>query len=190
MERVIEQIQRYDGRRQDYDQTRIRDAAEMLVSMIDTEIGFGGQFITIEENEVAIQTHVLGKRDISIYKPVDQSNAPIFQKFLECAVIATAIKNQQMQEGTPLHEQMIDRVMEVTKGNPLMIKMGSGVISGAPVARRIYAYLSCFEDLGLLKNLLNVSAKDLKTITTDVLNGAMSKEDVEILTSIREESVA
>lgn len=190
MEQVIERIQRYDGHHQDYDKTRIRDAAEMLVSMIDMEIGFGGQFTTIEENEVAIQTRVLGKRDVSIYKPVDQNNAPIFQKFLECAVIATTIKNQQMQEGTPLHEQMIDQVMEITKGNPLMINMGSGLISGAPVARRIYAYLSCFEDLGLLKNLLNMPTKDLKTITADVLKGTMSKEDVEILTSIGEEKAA
>lgn len=177
-ERICETTERYDGNRRDYQESRIRDAAEMLVAMIEFEIGYGGQFVTVEDGYITIETHVLGNRDVSIYKPLDRDNCPIFQKFYECALITSSIRTQQMTDGTEQHEQLINSVMQITKGIPLLIKMGIGIIAGNGIVKKLFAYLASFNDVELLNQLLELKTQDLKSITLAVLRNEFTKAEV------------
>ena len=165
-----------------YAYTKDRDKA--LRSFIEFELGYGGVITELcqdpkaEEQYVQVTTRIMNKRDVTTYKGTLEELKP----FYEIAYLSIAYE-EGLRESN--FEPIIDALMELTKGVPLMIKMGEGIVRGSHIARVAIAYLLAFEDLDFMQKVIKsgVSLKDL-CATHELVCGGASRKDVESLLSL------
>lgn len=181
---MIEVSERWDGSRLDFRDTYTKDRDKALRSFIEYELGYGGVITELcqdpkaEEQYVQVTTRVMGKRDVTTYKGTLEELKP----FYEIAYLSIAYEESLRKSN---FEPIIDTLMEVTKGVPLLIKMSEGIVRGSHTARVAIAYLLAFEDLEFMQKVIKsgVPFKDLMA-THELVCGGASRQDVESLLSL------
>lgn len=133
-----------------------RSVEDALETFLLYEVGFGGRVTDVSETRVEIVTSVMNCLDTTVFEGTAEAMLPLVQ----VAVVAVKV---QAETRTP-SDHVMDRIMEITKGNPLLIKLSSGMLIGEDHLRRIMLY-----GLGLPQedierwSSLRVSNKELLT---------------------------
>jgi hypothetical protein len=130
----------------------VPNALEMLVIH---EIGFGGKITFAEKDRVVIKTQVLGCQDTSTFEGTPEE----MEVLLEAAALADFFNPWRDKAVT---DTLVNRILDVTQGNPLMIKLGAGMIEGQSTARKVLFGL--LGDEQLIKECM-----DLKLSNDDLL---------------------
>lgn len=173
--------QRFEGARKRWEDVHERDANQTLRAFIEYELGYGGQITGVDSDKddshhsVEVTTFVLGMRDVTVYEGSFDEMRP----FYEVAYLAEAHHDTLLKKN---FEPIIDEIMDVTSGNPLLIKMSEGIIRGSHIARAAMAYICSFQDLEFMKTLLGskLPLKDLSAAHELIVSGA-TQEDIKDL---------
>lgn len=102
--------------------TTTKTTEDAIVSLFEYELGYGGIISVLDDNYVQTTTYVLGCRDVTTFSFTDEKEKEATYELLQ-------IWNMVVNDGNPSAAE-VDSVMKITKGNPLMIKIGSGLIMG------------------------------------------------------------
>lgn len=147
----------------------VKDALELLVVH---EVGFGGCITVIEPRKVQVKTTVLNCLDTMTFEGAEDE----MELLVEAAALAV---ETQPQKHAKLWDSCIDQVMTITKGNPLMVKLGSGQIIGATNARFLcWAMLLREPDqLPFFEKLSKLSVQDLLALVMLVRYDDVPLED-------------
>lgn len=127
-----------------------RKLSQALEQLLVYELGCGGQIINLKENEVTIMTRVMNCIDITTFEWDNNENAVVYD------VISTSVAVKKLSESKPIQDVLIDKVMEITRGIPLRIKLMADVImSDAPVRATLLQLIGSEAHTGELKKLKN-----------------------------------
>lgn len=159
--------------------TRTETVAKALSGLILYEIGYGGSIIELTPMKVAVRTVVMGCVDTSIWEGLPEE-----MELLVEAAAASVMAAPSITSG-PLHEAIVTKVMNLTKGKPLLIKLGMGMITGAPRAKLVMLSLlpEPLTDEELIKKLIRLTPNDLLALVMCVrVDGMTLKEALDLAT--------
>lgn len=133
-----------------------RTPAAALRHLVMYELGYGGDVIDITETSVTVRTNVLDCVDTVTFSGTYAEMHPL----VEAAILHLELsKHERVYQ-----DALIDRVMHVTKGIPLMVKMCGGIILGSFKAKAICLHLLEVTDEDLGKQLTGATISDLLTL--------------------------
>lgn len=129
-----------------------RAQADAIESLLMYEIGYGGRITKIEPTEVHVRTHIMSCVDDTVYSGSEEEMEPL----VHIAVLAAKYHAMDVESS---REEAMNKVMEVTKGNPLLIKLGGDILIGGFSVRNVIAAMCGFENN--LNKAQGIATKDL-----------------------------
>jgi hypothetical protein len=96
--------------------------------MLIYEIGYGGRPIEVTPTRISIRTLVMSCVDTTIFEGSEEEMIPLL----------SALGAYFSAVDTTSQEEMVERIIELTGGNALLVTMGSGLIMGREILRRIF----------------------------------------------------
>lgn len=135
------------------------------------EIGYGGQVVDIQTWDSGGEEQALLKVQTRVLNCLDTLTLTGSLQEMKLLLQMAALSIKYSSTHGPTSDRTIDAIMEITKGSPLLIKMGMGIISGRQTLRNIcIAMLSDDEAILSSEILQNAPMKDLVTVIAMVHN--------------------
>jgi len=152
---------------------REQDVPRALYGLLKHEIGFGGTVQDVTDTKVVIKTRVLDCIDVVTY----EGSAEEMKLLMEAAYYSAV--NNPFNKGIPEQYKnvVLDRVMEVTKGKPLFIKLGAGFITGSYTLKATLVAMIGADSDEVMTKLFKLDADTLISILTLVRIDNVSIED-------------
>lgn len=149
-----------------------RTVKEALQQLIVSELGFGGRITQMEEDKICVDTYILNCRDVTTFEGSQEDMSLLFEAGV------TSIQISQCKNPA-LFDQQVDKVMEITKGNPLLIKLASPMIFGASNIKLLLVNMLLQEENDdIAKKLLSAKNDDLFEAVWMVRRENMTLTDV------------
>ena len=122
-----------------------QDFPKALDILINAELRFGAKVIVLEPNRVQVKTVVFGSEDVTTWS----GECPEVEILYRIAAFYEWAKSVVL--GTPeINQAMMDRLMEFSKGLPLLLVHGSGMVLGRKWAHiALLAMLTHEKDLNI-----------------------------------------
>lgn len=133
-----------------------RSLSQGIEHLMLYEFGYGGFITVLEKCKVSVRTSVMSCVDDTVFEWEKEESAVM----LDIISTYVAVKEKFSEDKT--QDVLNDRVMAVTGGNPLKIKLCSGVITGNPPVRATLMQLIGSEKH--LDQLRKLNTKDLFTV--------------------------
>lgn len=128
-----------------------------LVSFVVYELGYGGHVTEITQTRIVVVTEIMGCMDYTTFTGSEEEMALLFK----AGVLSLQIDPLEIPG---LKEHVINDLMKKTKGIPLLINMGHGMIVGSTSIRCILAAMSGIEDEERLKRFLSLTRADMLAV--------------------------
>lgn len=125
---------------------------------IEFELAYGGQVIDLSETKVIVRTVVLDCVDLTTFEGSKEEMILI----VEAAYVSVSFTIQSDNILQSFKDMIINKIMEITKGNPLLIKLSSDIISGKCSIRVIL--LTILNSDKYFTMLSGCSVKDLVSV--------------------------
>lgn len=158
--------------------TSVRPPAKVLNSFLIYEIGYGGRVTVLTATKVVVVTNIMGCVDTTTYEGSEQDMALIVE------AAGLSLLTHPMADGAPYayREAAMDRVMSVTKGLPILIKMGADmVLGGLSVRALMVTMLGAYEQI---PTLMAMPTKTLMSVLELVrIDGCNLEESIELALS-------
>lgn len=114
-------------------------AEQMIARWVATELAWSCNFTKIEETCVETKTRVMGCIDTTILEGQGDAIGLVYKIALMHGALAELRAKMNQDSGRDADSNILpnelDRVMEMTKGIPLHLEMGAGMILGGPRAK-------------------------------------------------------
>jgi len=134
-----------------------RTVANALDYLVAAELAFGGQLTSLTQTKVTVVTRVMSCIDTTTFEgSVDE-----MQLLVEAAAVYMSLTDPKHER---LHSSIVDTVMAVTKGVPLMVHLGADMIRGKALAK-LTVIMLLGPDVDV-QAALNLSFKDLCAVLT------------------------
>jgi hypothetical protein len=131
--------------------------ADALDYLVTAELAFGGQLTTLTPTNITVVTRVMSCIDTTTFEgSVDE-----MQLLVEAAAVYTSLTDPKHES---LHNTIVDAVMAVTKGVPLMIHLGADMIRGKALTK-LTVIMLLGPDVDV-QAALTLSFKDLCAVLT------------------------
>lgn len=168
---------RYKDSEQFGPDSHVEKIDDALVRLVKFELGYGGQVINIDfeasKSLVTVETFVMNCRDVTEFQGSSSDMAPLVHiASAHARLMATKYKSKMLEE-------VVAHVMEVTGGNPLLIKLGAGIIQGEVTLRYLMAALAGFDE-DTTDRLSKMRVEDIAAVVTLVHQG-----DCDITTALQ-----
>lgn len=146
-----------------------------LTTLLLYEIGYGGIIVTLESTKVTVVTGVMECIDTTTFTG-DVEEMALLTEAAAFSIIMNPMQKHARKEYT---DSVVNTVMEVTKGNPLLIKMSSGIVIGNSTLKNTLMAM-CQNEEAIIE-LKKLNTKDLMAIVIMVrLEGVSLKEAMEL----------
>lgn len=115
---------------------RMETVEQCLLLLVKFEIGYGGRITELEKTKISVRTSVMNCVDTTTFQGDEEDMAPLYM----AAAMDALITNCKMEQnnGNPFSDKDVSRLMDITGGNPLLLKMGAGMILGGGQTKAIY----------------------------------------------------
>lgn len=176
---ITKTAKRDKGDGYNYDTPSIQEpVGKALASLVVYELGYGAIVTEVTKTRVTVVTRIMGCVDTTIFEGVEDEMTLL----VEAASIA--IVSNPMQAESPLHDIAVDSIMVATGGNPLLIKMGHGMIAGRISIRAILMVMMGFAAIEQAPSLKDISVEDQLAIMMLVrIDGVSVADAIELATS-------
>ena len=140
------------------------------------EVGYGGLITELEPTKVSILTTIMDTKDVMTLSGTEEEMLPIVEA-AACAVVSHPFGKHAP---APFQDAVLQDIMAKTKGLPLLLKMGSGILMGTPYVKAAMVLMLVGEtgDEEIVKRLVKMNKDDLFTLVDLVKVDKMSLEDV------------
>lgn len=151
-----------------------QELSRALDVLINVELKYGADITTLEPNEVRVETRVMGDMDYSGWTGDCEGMGVLYR------VASFYLWAKTISTTTPeLNKALIDRVMEFSKGIPLYLVHGAGMVVGPKWSRIALLSMLAHEKDLLLS--VKVPLADLFTAFVMVYAEGYSVDDVKAL---------
>ncbi len=165
--------ERYNGDR--YVTKHTKTVSDALHSLIKFEIGYGGTIQDITRERVVIKTEVMAAVDTVTFEGTEEEMALL----VEAAGFAIMANPFGDQAPEAYKDKVVGDVMAFTKGLPLLVRMGSGIIMGNTVSKVVL--LSMIGSQEHAEHLSSIRNDDLFAIMMLVRQDKVSIDDALML---------
>lgn len=129
-----------------------KDVDAALYSLAKCELGFGGSVTDVTETKIVCVTRVLDCVDTTSFEGDKES----MYLLVEMCLVYMELRSTT-ERVYPDH--LVDRVMKITRGVPLLVKMGAGMIVGEHLVR--LALIALIGDLTFVERARDMRIADL-----------------------------
>lgn len=140
---------------------------QLIRNFIRCELAFGGVVTDITPTSVEVKTRVLSSEDVTTYSGTEEEIAP-FVEIAKLSLISTKILYEENLE------ELTEKTMNITNGNPFLVFAASGMIAGEHIAHLAMARACSFKNDELMKKFIDqkVRYNDLVSAHELIENGA------------------
>lgn len=150
-----------------------RTISRALELMLIYEFGYGGRLIELTPTKVVVRITIMACVDVSAFEGSEED----MKLLTEAAYLATEYHPLKPKAPEAYKDAAMDVVMRVTKGNPLLINMSYGILLGTPAVKAALIDMIRSEDEAIIKELLELSPKELLPIMMLVRQDGVSVTD-------------
>lgn len=155
-----------------------RSVATALLILVNDEIGFSGRLTQVEPTAVTVTTHVFGAVDVTEFTGTEEEMKPLYQ----AAVIDTIMQDEKSKiHGQGPSKSEIGLLMKITKGNPLLLNLGTGFFLGGPRAKSVYVGMMNPTKKEIVDQMLGCSMKDLHAMVVMKFIDNVPQDQIEAL---------
>lgn len=144
-----------------------RTKEDAFSSFVEFELGYGASVTSVTSTRIEAVTYVMTCVDTTILEGSEED-----MKLLVEAVL-TYLQVTSSKEHA-FHDSVLDVVMKITQGIPLMVKTGGDMIRGGLYCRA--TLLSMIGDYSFVQQAMKMRLRDLLTVTTLVRYDGLSPE--------------
>lgn len=144
----------------------IRDesVAEAFELLVVYELGYGGRVVDLTEERIVVETHIMGCIDLTTFSGPKEEMALL----VKAAVVASQLDPIKM-EG--VSDRLIEEILEITKGIPLLLKLGSGRFVGTARVKLAMAAMANISNEQQAKAFASLAMKDQLAVVQMVYEG-------------------
>lgn len=154
--------------------TRDQTINQALESLIIYELGYGGYQSVIEPTRIVVITRIMNCVDQTTFTGTAEEMSLLVEA---CVLHAQTNVLNGVNVPESLKDHAIDQVMVFTKGVPLLIKLGSGMITGRLNIKLILTLMTLCEDETLIKHFMQLDRDTQLAIVCLIrLDGATMEE--------------
>lgn len=145
-------------------------------SLVAHELGWSGRVTDISPTRIVVETQVMSCLDTTIIEGSEEDMELLVEA---CVMYLEVLKSASSDYNDALNS----KVMAITKGKPLLIAMGAGLIMGGP--RCHLALCSMLRDYTYVNPIMQMKLDDLCAVVMMVRrDGATIKEAMELAASV------
>lgn len=153
--------------------TFVRSIDAALNSLVEFELGYGGRVVSLDPTRIVVVTYIMNCRDTTTF----EGSVDDMKLLVEVSVNMELIRAETQSPGNKLFDTVTSNIMRVTNGNPLMVKLASGLLMGQPLTKLALACCFKTEDKAFVSRLLKLSIKDLCALLCLVRRDGASLEE-------------
>lgn len=145
-----------------------RNIDKAFNALVSCELAFGCQIKDITPTRIETVTYVMSCVDTTIIEGTEEE----MKLLVEIAILYLEIQGNKEKR---YNDAVIDQVMKITQGIPLLVKMGGDMIMGGMHVR---AALACMlGDYTYVAQIMKMKMDDLCTVVVMVRNEGVSVKD-------------